>query len=91
MYRLTRSIAPQLQLQKPSRLEPLINLIGSQGFPTGEEVGIPFWKTRCSGINDHPVLDILAPGQDILSTWHNPPNSTRTISGTSMGTSIFLG
>ncbi|KAH7378127.1 subtilase [Cadophora sp. MPI-SDFR-AT-0126] len=46
---------------------------------------------RASYSNYGSVVDIFAPGTDILSTWINGPTDTNTISGTSMATPHIVG
>ncbi|KAF2718193.1 subtilisin-like protein [Polychaeton citri CBS 116435] len=46
---------------------------------------------RASFSNYGPVVDIFAPGVNILSTWIDDPNDTNTISGTSMASPHVAG
>lgn len=48
-------------------------------------------NTRASFSNWGPVLDIFAPGVDILSTWIGSDTATNSISGTSMATPHISG
>jgi oryzin len=53
-------------------------------------------NTKPAFSNSGPVVDVFAPGVDVLSTWIGGPDATETISGTSMacphvaGLSLYL-
>ncbi|KAG6823026.1 hypothetical protein H0H92_011678, partial [Tricholoma furcatifolium] len=73
---------------KDLRDKPSVLLIGASAITVGAST---INDARASFSNYGAVLDVFAPGKDILSAWIGNPTATNMISGTSMATPHISG